>query len=134
MSGLRISLHRGICSGEQSLCPSGAQIATRFLPRPSADSPSSPDSGVSLDGNTLLVILEMLCSKGHALINHDVVADDAGRTDDDTSSVVNSEMVADGGCGVDVYALRIAPFIPSCPSSPVISSRGVRPISSVREL
>lgn len=54
------------------------------------------------------VILEALRAKGHSLVERDVAADDGGLADDNSRAVVDTEVVADGGAGMDVDArLRV---------------------------
>lgn len=50
------------------------------------------------------VILEALRAKGHSLVEDDVAADDGGFADDNSRTVVNAEVVADGGTGMDIDA------------------------------
>ena len=58
----------------------------------------------SLDGITVLTDLKALCTEGNTLIYLDVVADSGGLTDNDTGAMVDEEIFADGGAGMDVDA------------------------------
>ena len=89
------------------------------------DGDASEDGGVGIDGDVvfdnrvarhvqyvaILVVLKALGAECHALIEGDVVADDAGLADDDARAVVDGEVLADGGSGMDVDAsLRVCQF------------------------
>ncbi len=83
-----------------------------------ADGDASEDGGVGVDGDEVLddgvaghvehvalgIVLEALGTEGDALVEGHVGADDAGLADDDARAVVDGEVLADGGTGVDVDA------------------------------
>ena len=83
-----------------------------------ADGDAAQDGGIGVDGDVvlddgvsrdvehiaLLVVFEALGTEGDTLIEGDVVADDAGLADDDTRAVVDGEVLANLGTGVDVDA------------------------------
>ena len=50
----------------------------------------------------LLVVLETLGTQGDALVEGDMVADDAGFADDDTCAMIDGEVLTDLSSGVDV--------------------------------
>ena len=56
----------------------------------------------ALDGITLSIERKVLCSESNALIELHVVAEDAGCTDDDTRTMVNGKVTANGGSRVYV--------------------------------
>lgn len=63
------------------------------------------DNGVAGDAfneDAFFVFGEAFCTEGNALIEADVVSDDAGFTDDGTGTVVDKEVLADGGTGVNI--------------------------------
>ena len=55
-------------------------------------------------GISVGIVPEVLCTKGNALIEGYVVADDGGFTDDYAGPVVDGEVAADAGARMDVYA------------------------------
>ena len=68
------------------------------------------DGHIVLDGGMPPLAPEALAApggqsaQGHALVDLDPGADHAGLADDDAGAVVDEEMVADGGAGVDIDA------------------------------
>ncbi len=83
-----------------------------------ADGNATENRGVGIDSDrvfddgvarhikhvALLVVFEILRSEGDTLIESDMVANDTGLADDDTSAMVNGEIFADGGSRMDVDA------------------------------
>lgn len=77
---------------------------------------AAQDGGAGIDGDPILngrvalMIAQTLAgtgrqaAQGDALINLDPLADLGGLADDDAGSVVDEEVLADGGAGVDVNA------------------------------
>jgi hypothetical protein len=61
-------------------------------------------AGDTLDGVTRLVEREAAGTQRHALVDLHVAPDDTSLADDDTRAVVDGEIFADGGTGVNVDA------------------------------
>ena len=95
-------------------------IASNDAVVPNGDAPQ--DGGVGVDGDVVLddgvtwnvehvavlVVLERLGTQGDALIEGDVVADDASLSDDNTRAVVDGKILANLGTGMDVNtSLRV---------------------------
>ena len=59
---------------------------------------------VIADGGVALGLGEDLAAQGHAVVEHDAVADLRGLADDDAHAVVDEETAADGGTRVDLHA------------------------------
>ncbi len=65
----------------------------------------------SFDNVTFFIFFETAGPEGHAMVELDAITDDARLADHHTGAVVDKEMFADGGTGVDVDSgLAVSPF------------------------
>ena len=79
------------------------------------------DGHIVFNGGMTLFALQALaapggqCAQGHALVDLYMVADDGGLTHNDAGAVVNEEILADGGAGMEWVMNTLEPMTLSRP-------------------